>query len=115
MCIRDRSFIHTLQRARSSNNPCANYDDVVGGRGHALIPMQNGSFSSRIKSASAVMNADPLILGWTTLSETRTEPSKIEPTRLSCLQIWPSLIFPSANKHASLALVPVPHLSLIHI
>src|ERR1043165_65794 len=99
-------FAHTLRRTRSSDNPGADDHDVVT---HLRIPVANGSRSSSNKSDSAVMNAEPLIRGWTRLSITCTRPSKILPTILSCRHTSPSASFPSATRHASFALVPVPH------
>src|ERR1043166_5008553 len=95
-----------LRRASGSDDPGADDYDVVA---HLRKPIAKGSRSSRIKSDSAVMKAEPLILGWTTLSITFTRPSKTLPTILSCRHTSPSLSFPSATRHASFALVPVPH------
>src|SRR6185369_17335718 len=101
-----QSFARALRRACSSDNPGADNHHVVA---HLRMPAANGSRSSRIKSASAVMNAEPLIRGWTTLSITFTRPSKTLPTMLSCRHTSPSRSLPSATRHASFALVPVPH------
>src|SRR5689334_9684996 len=100
-----QSRARALRRAGRSDDSSADDHDVVA---HLRMPIANGSRSSRIKSDSAVMKADPLILGWTTLSITFTRPSKTLPTMLSCRHTSPALSFPSANRHASFALVPVP-------
>src|SRR5262249_51176478 len=94
-----------LRRSGSPDNAGADDYNVVA---HPRMPIAKGSRSSSIKSDSAVMKADPLIRGWTTLSITVTRPSKTLPTMLSWRHTSPSLSFPSATRHASFALVPVP-------
>src|SRR5262249_16021827 len=98
-----------LCRTRSADNPGADDHRVVNFATHLRMTIAKASPSSRIKSASAVMKAEPLILGWTMLSITFTRHSKTLPTMLSCRQTCPSLNFPSATRQASFALVPVPH------
>ncbi len=80
-----QSFARTLRRARGSDNARADDHYVTNfNSGHLGMPIANGSRSSIIKLVSAVMNAEPLIRGWTTLSITFTRPSKTLPTMLSC-------------------------------
>src|SRR5215213_9090474 len=103
------SLTGTLSRTRSPDDTGADDDHVVSFGAHLPMPMAKGSRASRIRSASAVIKAEPLIRGCTRLSTTLIVPSKILPTMLSCFQTCPYSSSPSANKHASLALVPVPH------
>src|SRR6185503_18503576 len=100
-------FARALRRTRGSDNPRADNDRVESFRTHLPMPMAKGSRASRIRSASAVIKAEPLIRGCTTLSTTLIDPSKTLPTILSCFHTSPSFSFPSAKRHASLALVPV--------
>src|SRR6185369_10661547 len=104
-----QTFTRTLRRTRGSDDTRADDDDVVSFRTHLPMPMAKGSRASRIRSASAVIKAEPLIRGCTTLSTTLIDPSKTLPTILSCFHTSPSFSLPSAKRHASLALVPVPH------
>src|SRR5678809_104159 len=112
-----QSLACALRRTRGSDDSGADDHDVTNfNSGHLGMPIASGSRSSIIKDDSAVMKAEPLIRGWTTLSITFTRPSKTLPTILSCRHTSPSLSFPSATRHASFALVPVPvsytHLTL---
>src|SRR5205085_374349 len=89
-----------------ADDAAADHDDPAGA--HERIPMRNGSAGSKKSVASAVMYAEPVIVGMTRSPSTLfTAPSKTVPRMLSCRQTWPTLILPSANKQASLALVPV--------
>src|SRR5882672_7324941 len=77
---------HTLMRTGCTDDASAHDHDVVGCSAQARMPMQNGSSESNSSSASALTNAEPLMLGHTCPSRTRTLPSKMLPTILSCFQ-----------------------------
>src|SRR5262245_31572119 len=81
--------------AGRSDHSTADNDDVSA-IGHVGRPVPNGSAGSRIRVASAVTNADPVIRGMTFPFATRTDPSKTLPTTLSCRQKSPGLSLPSA-------------------
>ena len=78
---------------------------------HDRIPSLSGSSSSTISVASAVMYAVPVMLGITTPGSPTDSmrPSNTLPVMLSCRHTSPGFSLPSANRHASFALVPVPH------
>src|SRR5437870_203184 len=75
----------------------------------AGTPQQHGSAGLRINVASAVTNAVPVRVGTISPFTLRTVPSNTLPVMLSCRQTSPSFSLPSAKRHASFALVPVPH------
>src|SRR3984885_14221935 len=87
-----REFVRT----RRAHDAGAHNRNIMAGFAHARIPMQSGSRGSSTNSASAFTNADPLMLGYTLPSRTFTLPSTTLPTILSCFQVWPSRILPSA-------------------
>src|SRR5690348_2207753 len=98
-----------LFRASCTDDARSNHNHVEGEPTHRRMPMQNGSRGSRTRFASALTNAEPLMLGCTCPSRTLILPSNTLPTMLSCFHTWPSSSLPSAYRQASLALVPVPH------
>src|SRR6185503_6581068 len=68
-----QSFARALRRTRSPDNARTDDHYVTNfNSGHLGMPIRSGSRSSIIKSDSAVMNAEPLIRGWTRLSITFT-------------------------------------------
>src|ERR1700730_15139227 len=73
-----------LLRASCTHNASSNDNHVVRCYAHRRMPMQNGSRVSRIKSASALTNAPPLMLGYTCPSQSLMLPSNKLPTMLSC-------------------------------
>src|SRR4249920_348648 len=72
------------------------------------IPWRQGSFESNISVLSAVTHACPTIVGTTWPASISIEPSNTLSVMLSCSQVSPARNLPSACRHASLALVPVP-------
>ena len=101
---------HEKISARRADDAAADHDRVSRRRirGHRRMPIASGSAGSMISVDSALTYAVPRIRGRTRPSTIRTEPSKMLPMMLSCRQTSPSRSLPSALKHASLALVPVP-------
>ena len=76
------------------------------------IPQQNGSCSSNSSVASLFTKAVPVMVGTMVpvpRSSQRNLPVNVLPRMLSCTHGAPSASFPSAARHASFALVPVPH------
>src|SRR5262249_2643839 len=88
--------------AGGADDSAADDDDLTA---HVRIPIPNGSAGSSSSVASALTWAEPRTRGTTRPSISRIDPSKTLPTMLSCRQTCPSFSLPSANRHASLALV----------
>ena len=89
-----QSFCCQCSRTSGSYDTCSYDSDVISHR--SPIPKQNGSFSSKINSLSAVIKADPRIDGMIFSSTMFTVPSKILPMMLSCRQVSPGRNLPSA-------------------
>src|SRR6185312_3816548 len=94
--------------ASGAHDSGAHNRHVIGRVTHARMPLQNGSCGSSNSSACEFTKAEPVMLGYTRPSITLTLHSNTLPTMLSCRHTSPSRNFPSAKRHASFALVPVP-------
>src|SRR6478609_3763558 len=72
------------------------------------IPHANGSAGPIRSEVSAITWAVPEIVGTILSPCSRYRALKVLPTMLSCTHSSPGASLPSAARHASLALVPVP-------
>ena len=85
-----------LKRAGRAHNSSAHDEDIGALRAHHRMPQQKGSASSRIRSASALTKADPVMNGRISPFTISTRPENTEPTTLSCRHSSPSFSLPSA-------------------